>query len=94
MKVTNISGAGRELVAVGQVVEPGDSIEVDDELGRALCDQVDVWKSDGHTPKAHKADVIDGTEDPALVPDPEDVKASAPAKRRGKATQSADAEKE
>lgn len=43
MRVTLICDHARELAATGQLVEPGETIEVDDDLGASLCEQVDVW---------------------------------------------------
>lgn len=35
---------GAEIAATGQTVKPGETAEVDDELGRALCAQADNWQ--------------------------------------------------
>lgn len=43
MHVTLIRDEAREIATTGQVVEPGETVEVDDELGASLCEQVDVW---------------------------------------------------
>jgi hypothetical protein len=37
------TGGEREIAATGQLVQPGETIEVDDDLGASLCEQVDVW---------------------------------------------------
>lgn len=34
----------REIVDTGQRVEPGETVEVDDELGERLAEQADVWE--------------------------------------------------
>lgn len=34
----------REIVDSGQVVEAGETVEVDDELGERLAEQTDVWE--------------------------------------------------
>lgn len=33
----------QRLAATGQRCEPGETIEVDDDLGRSLCEQTDKW---------------------------------------------------
>lgn len=53
MKVRLLDGVARVIAATGQVVEPGDEVEVDDELGKSLIEQVDVW---GKAPRAAKAE--------------------------------------
>lgn len=45
MKVRNISDRDRVIAATSQVVEAGDTAEVDDEVGNSLLEQEDVWKS-------------------------------------------------
>lgn len=44
MQITNVHEAAREL-PTGQVVEPGETVEVDDELGASLCEQPANWAS-------------------------------------------------
>lgn len=43
MKVYNVRPYSLEIAATGQVVEPGDAVEVDDKLGKALVAQPDNW---------------------------------------------------
>lgn len=44
MKVTFIGPAdATRIVATGQLVFHGDSVEVDDDLGRSLCEQESNW---------------------------------------------------
>lgn len=54
MKITNVSPAARTIAATGQSCEAGETIEVDDDLGASLCEQVDVWAKAQPTPKASK----------------------------------------
>lgn len=43
MKITNISDRSRVIAATSDIVEPGDSVEVADDLGASLCEQTDRW---------------------------------------------------
>lgn len=43
MKITNQDRRAREIAATGQIVEPGETVEVDDDLGRSLCEQPANW---------------------------------------------------
>lgn len=43
-----------EIADTGDLVEPGDVVEVDDALGASLCEQVDKWEP--APSKAAKAD--------------------------------------
>lgn len=43
MKIRNANTVALELEATGQIVEPGEEIEVDDELGASLCEQPRNW---------------------------------------------------
>lgn len=43
MKVTNQRPWALEIVATQQVVEPGETVEVDDDLGKSLCEQPANW---------------------------------------------------
>lgn len=45
MKVTYVGpfADGVEIAATGQVVKPGESVEVDAALGAALCEQPSNW---------------------------------------------------
>lgn len=45
---------GVEIAATGQVVPQGGTVEVDDALADALCEQVDAWQP-ASKPKAPKA---------------------------------------
>lgn len=44
MQVKNKRSYAVEIAATGQTVEPGATVEVDDELGEALTAQVDAWE--------------------------------------------------
>lgn len=59
MKVKNISGHDRFIPDPdgGEDIAcpAGDSVEVSDELGASLCEQVDVW-APAAKPKAEKTD--------------------------------------
>ncbi len=63
MQIRNISGAARFIVDAAHDfttgdIEPGDTVDVDDEVGASLCEQVDVWESTGvkgEGPKDRKA---------------------------------------
>lgn len=63
MKVTNQSAKAREIAATGQIVEPGDSVEVDDDLGRSLCEQPANWAASKPATKTAKADPAKSEED-------------------------------
>lgn len=43
MRITLITEPGRYIAATDQDVEPGETVEVPDEVGASLCEQVDVW---------------------------------------------------
>ena len=47
MRVTYIGpySEGAEIAATGQVVMPGETVEVPDELGAALCEQTSNWSA-------------------------------------------------
>lgn len=53
MKIRNARNTARTIAATGQTVEGGDTVDVDDELGRALLDQPDNWAA--VKPEARKA---------------------------------------
>lgn len=44
MRIKNVSETDRVIAASGQKVDVGESVDVGDELGRSLCEQVDVWQ--------------------------------------------------
>jgi hypothetical protein len=48
-------GPGREIAETGQYVATGDEVEVDDTLGKSLCQQSDVWEAVKVTKTAAKA---------------------------------------
>lgn len=58
MKITNITNRTRDIGVTGQVAGPGETIEVDDDIGKSLCEQEDRWKSakKDETPKKPVAD--------------------------------------
>lgn len=43
MKITNQTERPREIAATGQIVDAGETVEVDDDLGRSLCEQPANW---------------------------------------------------
>jgi len=43
VQILNASDHPREIVATGQIVNPGETVEVDDDLGASLCEQPDNW---------------------------------------------------
>lgn len=45
MQVKNKRPWAVEIATTGQTVEPGGTVEVDDELGRSLCEQPDNWEA-------------------------------------------------
>lgn len=56
MKITNVYARAREIAATGKVVEPGETVDVDEELGKSLCEQPDNWvKATPNKPKASAA---------------------------------------
>lgn len=45
MALIRLKGAyAREIAALGVDVEPGESVDVPDDLAYSLCEQVDVWE--------------------------------------------------
>lgn len=44
MKIRNATSRDLTIAATGQHVEAGKTVEVDDDLGKQLCDQADVWR--------------------------------------------------
>lgn len=55
MRITNQRSYALEIAATGQVVEPGETVEVDDDLGAGLVEQPDNWKRE----RSRKADQED-----------------------------------
>lgn len=45
MKIRNVSDTARQIPAAGQKADPGEVIDVPDDLGKSLVEQVDVWDS-------------------------------------------------
>lgn len=45
MRIRNVQGIARAIAATGEVVPPGETAEVGDELGASLLEQTDVWAS-------------------------------------------------
>lgn len=47
MQIRNVSGLVREIAnhPTRALVEPGDTVEVDDELGASLCEQAANWQA-------------------------------------------------
>lgn len=43
MKIQNVSGRTREIAATGQFVQPDEVVEVDEKLGKSLCQQPAKW---------------------------------------------------
>lgn len=52
MKITNQRPYPVEIAATGDVVAPGETVEVDDDLGKRLCEQADAWSK----PTSRKAE--------------------------------------
>lgn len=44
MKIRNVGAGGPRVLEDGQVVPSGATVEVDDDLGRTLCEQTDRWQ--------------------------------------------------
>lgn len=44
MLIRNKHPESREIADTNQTVEPGETVEVSDELGESLVEQVDVWE--------------------------------------------------
>lgn len=44
MKLKNVSGRSRTVAGVGVTVGPDETFEVDDDLGKRLCEQPDNWQ--------------------------------------------------
>lgn len=63
MKVTNISGRARDVPAIGQIVEAGESVEVADDIGQSLCEQVDVWSKTPATKSVKASSAGESKED-------------------------------
>lgn len=55
MKIRNVWATAREIAATGQVVAPGDTVEVPSTLASALCEQPDVWEKVKTTTKSEDA---------------------------------------
>lgn len=47
MQVTNMRPYAVEIVATGQSVGPGETVDVPDEVGESLAEQPDVWAAVG-----------------------------------------------
>lgn len=45
-RVKNLRTDDVEIAATGQVVPAGGVVDVDDDLGLSLCEQVDAWAAD------------------------------------------------
>lgn len=43
MQIKNVRSYALEIAKTGQLVEPGESVEVDDDLGKSLLEQPDNW---------------------------------------------------
>ena len=43
MNIRNVTGEARIIAATGQLVAANDLVEVADDLGASLCEQVDAW---------------------------------------------------
>lgn len=55
MLIRNKHPETREIVDTGDHVEPGETVEVPDELGESLVQQVDVWESAEGVKKSRKS---------------------------------------
>lgn len=63
MKVRNTHTSTLVIGDTGQVVEPGAEVEVDDELGARLVEQVDRWSAAKKSPSKPKADKAEESEE-------------------------------
>lgn len=52
--VTNVRGRRLEIAETGQVVGPGETVEVDDLLAARLCEQPANWREGTDRPKPGK----------------------------------------
>lgn len=43
MKIRNVTDRARVIAATAQIVGPGETVEVDDDLGKSLLEQPDRW---------------------------------------------------
>lgn len=56
MQVTNITSRALEIAETGHVVDPGDSVDVPDDVGKALTQQTDVWQGESKSRRAKAGD--------------------------------------
>lgn len=56
MQITNVHDDAREIGVTGQVVQPGETVTVDDELGASLCEQPANWLSATPRSKPRKSE--------------------------------------
>jgi hypothetical protein len=56
MKIKNKRTYALEIAATGQVVNPGDSVEVDAPLAKRLLEQSDTWGKATATKKTNKSE--------------------------------------
>lgn len=63
MKIQNVSGAALEIAATGQLVHPGEAVEVDPLLGKSLCEQEANWQPVSSGSKSKTADPGDKQEE-------------------------------
>lgn len=56
MKIQNVRGYALEIGVTGQLVNPGETVEVDDLLGKSLCEQEANWKLASAGSKSKTAD--------------------------------------
>lgn len=61
MKVRNVRDVALEIAATGQVVGPGEPVDVNDELGRSLCEQPGNWVAVKASSTKATASVADDT---------------------------------
>lgn len=63
MKIKNVRGYALEIGVTGQLVNPDETVEVDDLLGKSLCEQEANWKRVTTGSKSKTADDGDKQED-------------------------------
>lgn len=56
MQIRNANSLTLEIAATGERVEPGDTVEVDDELGKSLLEQPANWVKATKTTKSKEDD--------------------------------------
>lgn len=63
MKIKNVRGYALEIGVTGQLVDPGETAEVDPLLGKSLCEQEANWQPVSSGSKSKTADPGDKQEE-------------------------------